>query len=151
MPKENAFRFLMAKNKDEKIKSEFDAILCAYQGKNLSDNELESMLKEICLLAQEHGFHIIPEDLSEIQNNAEGNLSDEELSGVTGGIGRIYYNPNWWLSPYMYICEYAHDCKTFLDYYCQENTNCPDYEERIYGISPHKCSNCSHFQCEKVL
>jgi hypothetical protein len=153
MSKENAFRFMMIKSKDEKIKNEFDAILCKYQGKNLSSDERDNMLEEICRLAKEYGYDFSPEDLMELQKNAEGKLSDEELSEVIGGKGCIIYSPYWWQTTDVYSCEYVKDNSTFLDYYLQNHTNCPDYEGRVCGIcgsSYHQCSNCSHFNATKI-
>ncbi|MEA4887903.1 MAG: hypothetical protein VB070_00345 [Clostridiaceae bacterium] len=151
MSKKNAVKFMMAKSKDEKIKSDFDAILCKYQGKNLSSDEQDNMLEEIRRLAEEYGYDFSPEDLMELQKNAEGKLSDDDLSEVTGGKGCIIYSPYWWQSTDVFSCEYVKDDVAFLDYYLQKDTNCPDYEERTYGIcgsSAHQCSGCTHFRCD---
>lgn len=145
----NAFRFLMAKNKDKKIKSEFDAILYKYQGKKLSGDERGSILEDISRLAKEYGYNFTPEDLRELQKNSEVELPDEELSEVTGGRGQFSRHRKffWWESSDTCSCEYAKDDSTFADYYCQQFTNCPNYEWRGYGLSTHQCSCCSHFQC----
>lgn len=109
MSKENAFRFMLIKSKDKKIKSAFDVVLSKYQGKNLSEDEWDSVLEEISLLAKKYGFDFTPEDLKELQKNTEGKLSDEELSEVTGGRGQITRHRSflWWESTDTCSCEYA--------------------------------------------
>jgi predicted ribosomally synthesized peptide with nif11-like leader len=149
MSKEHAFRFMMAKSKDDKIKSSFDVILSKCQEKNLSDDERDSVLEEISQLAKKYGFYFTPEDLKELQKNAEGKLSDEELSEVAGGRGQFSRHRSlfWWECSDTCICECAKDDSTFAYYYCQDFTNCPNYEWKGYGLSTHQCSCCSHFQC----
>ncbi len=144
MSKDNAFRFMIIKNKDESIKSAYDAILSKYQGKNLSDNEWDDVLKEeIIPLAKEYGYDFTPEDLKELQKNAEGKLSDEELSEVTGG-GRKYF---WWESVDTCYCEYAgHDDPAFLKHYSQEYADCPSYEWEHFSPNTHQCICYSHLR-----
>jgi predicted ribosomally synthesized peptide with nif11-like leader len=145
----------MAKNKDEKIKSQFDAIFCKYQGENLSDDERDSMLVEICRLAENHGFHFTPEDLEELQNNAEEKLSDEELSGVTGGRGQFTRGYtlkfSWWPELETCSCEYAINDSAFMRYYGQGDNQCPDYEWVGYGPVTHQCISCSHLECSHIF
>ncbi len=149
MSKENAIRFLAAKSKDEKIKAEWDTILCKYREKNLSDDEQDSMLEEISRLAKKYGFDFAPKDLKQLQKNAKEKLSDDALSEVTGGKGQFNRHRSflWWESSDTCFCEYAKDDSTFVDYYCQSFTNCPNYEWRGYGLSTHQCDCCSHFRC----
>ncbi len=149
MSRENAFRFMLAIGKDEKIKSAYDAVLNKYQGMDLSDDELDGILEKISQLAEKFGFDFTPEDLKELNKKTEGKLSEEELSEVTGGRGQFTLQRSflWWESTNTCSCDYAKDDATFANYYVQNFTNCPYYEWRGYGLSTHQCRCCSHFHC----
>jgi hypothetical protein len=147
MSKENAFRFMMAKSKDEKVKSAFDSILSKYQGKNLSDDERDSILGKISQLAEKYGFYFTPEDLKELEKNSEGKLSDEELSGVAGGQGQLtltFRNRYHSIMTYKAYCDYVPDDQTFRMRYDQYPTDCPNYVWFGNGNNVPMCKGCAN-------
>ena len=149
MSKENAIRFMMVKDKDEAIKNAFDAIMGKYQGKILSKNDQDKVLKEeIIPLAKQYGYEFTLEDFAELQT--EGKLSDEELGQITGGRGE-YSDSHTLNSPFgpipvttVFSCDYASDNETFRTRCKYGDTNCPDFEYNGNGDRRKICYNCAH-------
>jgi hypothetical protein len=112
------------------------------------------MLEEISRLAKEYGYNFTPEDFEELRKNAEAKLSDEELSGVTGGRGQFTRGYtlkfSWWPEMETCSCEYAINDSALMRYYGQGDNQCPDYEWVGYGPVTHQCINCSHLECSHI-
>jgi hypothetical protein len=148
MSKENALRFMMNKDKDENLKSAYDAILNKYQRKNLSEDAWDGVLKEeIIPLAKKYGYDFTPEDLKQLQKPAEGKLSDEELDEVAGGQGQLtltFRNRYHSIMTYKAYCDYVPDDQTFRIRYDQYPTDCPNYVWFGNGNNVPMCKGCAN-------
>lgn len=151
MSKENALRFMIAKDKDKTIKNEMNVIMDTYERENLSEDEWDRVLKEeIMPLAQKHGFDFSLEDFKQLQKPTEGKLSDEELDKVTGGRGEItlsFRNKYRHIISYHAYCDYAPDDQTFRMRYDQHPTDCPNFVP--YGDYDRICMRCEN--CRLII
>ncbi len=148
MSKENALRFMIVKDKDKTIKKDMNAIMGRYERKNLSEDEWDGVLKEeIIPLAKKYGYDFTPEDLKELQNLTEGELSDEELDEVAGGQGQItltFRNRYHSIMTYKATCDYMPDDQTFRMRYDQYPTDCPNYVWFGNGNNVPTCKGCAN-------
>jgi predicted ribosomally synthesized peptide with nif11-like leader len=145
MSKENAIRFMMLRDKDDALKAGWSNIMGKYEGKNVSKDEWDKVLKEeVIPFAKEHGYDFSPEDLKELEKPAEGRLSDEELGRVAGGFG------DWVIEGIRFYCDRVPDDQTFFKRVTGgSNNGCPDFivkenrwnEPRDNSIS---CPNCGN-------
>jgi hypothetical protein len=140
MSKENAVRFMLIRNRNEKIKSEYDDILSKYQGKKLSEDEQENVMNEICQLGEKYGLAFTLEDLKKLEDKADQALSEDELDEVNGGRGSLYSTPNTCVT-----CNYVKDDSTF-DYYFTLGNECPDFNDNGFGYSACDCWFCTHLK-----
>jgi hypothetical protein len=147
MSKENAIRFMMMKDKDEAIKSAFDAILSKCDGKILSKDDQDKVLREeVIPLAKKYGFDFTSDDLDKAQNAFVGRLSDEELDQIAGGKGQFtetFFGQIHGLIS-TYTCDYAPDDQTLETYYNQLSTGCPDYVHLDHVANLRMCVCCAN-------
>jgi hypothetical protein len=140
----------MLKDKDEAIKSAFDAIMAEVDGKKLSWDK--AIQKEIIPLAKKHGYDLTPEDFKELQKTVPERLEDEELDRVAGGRGQIqqktvYGTGGWTLIDTQY-CDLAPDNQTFIARFNKWPDNgCPDYVF-FHGCPNRICISCKNFQTQ---
>lgn len=153
MSKEIAQRFFMTMEMDEKIKKAFNVIISKYEGKNLSADEMDMVVREAVIpLAKEYGFEFSPEDLAALYKEAGEKLSDQELGAVAGGRGQ-YSHTDIKFGPfgpekitYFRACNSAPDDQTFNTYYDQDSNNCPDYWWNPRMPHRHICTCCQRLE-----
>lgn len=147
MAKEDALRFMVVMEKDEKIKSAFNSIMHKYEGMNLSKDEWDKAIKnEVIPFAKKNGFDFIPEDLAELQKTAGGEISDEELDQVAGGRGEFSETIYSMFVSHVerrMACDFAPDDQTFKTRYYQNPTDCPDFVST--NSWARTCLLCAHF------
>ncbi len=67
MSKENLLRFMLFANRDENVKSTYEAILRKYEENDLPEAEREKIMQEeLIALAGKHGFDVSPENFGEL-------------------------------------------------------------------------------------
>jgi predicted ribosomally synthesized peptide with nif11-like leader len=87
MSMESMAEFIEKANNDEVLANELVGIL--------EDNEEEVIFSKIVALTKANGFDVTLEDVKEIQQqfinmpNSDGELNDEELEGVAGGVASV--------------------------------------------------------------
>ena len=87
MSMESMAEFIEKANNDEVLANELVGIL--------EDNEEEVIFSKIVALTKANGFDVTLEDVKEIQQqfinmpNSDGELNDEELEGVAGGVAPV--------------------------------------------------------------
>ena len=156
MSKENAMRFLMAKDKNENIKSALDTVLSKYEGINLSGDDWDKVLQEeVIPLAKTNGYDFSPKDLKEIQSDAGEKLSDEELDGISGGSGQFTIWHSFY-SKFVIIrniisCKYVPDDATFESRYYATQTDCSYYQYSGCGANIPSCVCCANCSYKTVL
>jgi hypothetical protein len=147
MSKENAIRFLMAKDKDEGLKSAFKTIMDKYAG-NLSEDEIDKMLQEeIIPLAKEYGYDFTPEDFKELQKPDAHRLSDEKLDGVTGGRGQFVVpgvTKELNLFTITLSCDFMPCDEIFKRYLDQKQNGCNYFVPA--GTQVHACKSCANLR-----
>jgi predicted ribosomally synthesized peptide with nif11-like leader len=148
MSKENAVRFLIAKDKDEDLKSAFKTTTDKYAGRNLSEDESYKMLQEeIIPLAKEYGYDFTPEDLKELQKPDAYQLSEEELDAVTGGLGQFIIpsvTKEYNLYTITLRCELVQSNEVFKIYFDQKKNGCNYFVPA--NTQDHACKNCANLR-----
>ncbi|HEX2925336.1 MAG TPA: hypothetical protein VHP38_03615 [Ruminiclostridium sp.] len=153
MSKENAIRFLMAKNKDECVKSAFNTIMDQYAGRYLSEDERDKILREeIIPMAKKHGYDLTPEDFNDLKKTAPERLEDEELDMVAGGRGQIdeyLIGTTATILTDTIYCNCAPDNQTFImRYNIYSDNHCPDYSYVGRGRDQRICPCCKNLSID---
>ena len=89
MSKDNVKKFFEELEKNFELQKNFDAVMCecAQQTEELFSTQIVDFANRV-------GFNCSSEDFSDAIAES-GELSDEEMQKVAGGIWRVY-PPSWW-------------------------------------------------------
>lgn len=156
MSMDHAIRFMMYLDKNVELKKEYEAVVQEYEGADLTEEDLERVLRENLLpLAVSVGFEIDPTDLKQLfMAHYAVPLTEDELEQTVGGRGefkgQIVINP-FAVRTYKFSCELAPNNAYLLNMYYSEDY-CPNFR-RVGNNSIDKsakgiCYCCGNLQYE---